>query len=310
MNKIYILLLLISLGCNASKDEQQSNTANADYDNGIMLRLNAPENKLFKYAITNTTKTDFTVNTEEIATENTVDMELHYTFKKDTGGLQQLGILFKSLKMKNKQNEEEKELDADIAVGSLDPTERIFSVFKNAKLSALVDSAGIALKINGYDSLEQQMYTIANGNANVLATINNSIKQNVGEAFFKQAIEQNFKLPTTKRLKIGDTLQNNFKITKEINLNVSAIQKLESISNGLATFSSNAEIEIDDQPITMEGQQLIANLQIVQEGKTIINIVTGLPTAITNKLSIKGKLKTLQATVPIKLVLNSAIQQL
>jgi hypothetical protein len=310
MNKIYLLLLLFVISCNASKDEQVSKAATANYIDGIMVKLNPPENTLFKYAITNITKTDFSINNEQITNENTVDMELHYTFKKDTGGLQQLSILFKSLKMKNKQNEEEKELDADIVAGSLDPTERIFSVFKNATLTALLDSAGIALKIQGYDNLEKQMYAIANGNSNVLATINNSIKQNVGEAFFKQAIEDNLKLPTTKRLKIGDTLQNNFKITKEINLNVTSIQKLESISNGLATFSSNAEIVNDEQPITMEDQQIIADLQIVQKGKIIISIITGLPTEITNNLSIKGKLKTLQATVPIKLVLKSVIMQL
>jgi hypothetical protein len=59
MNKIYLLLLLFAISCNASKDKQVSNAATANDIDGINVKLNPPENTLFKYAITNITKTDF-----------------------------------------------------------------------------------------------------------------------------------------------------------------------------------------------------------------------------------------------------------
>jgi hypothetical protein len=241
------------------------------------------------------------VNEKTMVNENRVEMGYVYNINKNGINGFQLAVKFDKFKFGVKAQGIEKEVDAATAASSIYPSERVFSAFNNASLLILIDSLGNVKSVLGYQKINDQMSQLAKGDASALQIVNSAVKQYVNEGFFKQMAEQSFKIYPNKILRVGDEWTQNVPISSDIKSNTVNTYKLKSVKNGIATISYRADIDLDEQPLTMQGYSFLASLKGEQFGECEIEINSGMLIKSESDLKINGKLQIMGSEVPVEI---------
>lgn len=302
----YLFLIPIFLYSCTNLD-RQSNNKSSTKNKQITFKLNPELAKIYRYSVVTETEMEQEVNEEKMKNSNILETGIDYSFKKDFNANYVTTATFTKFKLAIKAGEEEKELDASRASAAIDPTENIFGAFKDAQIRFVLDSLGNVKSVSGTKAISDKMYQLANGNAEALQMVNGSIKQYVGDTFFKQVAEQNFKIFTNKQIRTGDTVMVTTPINVGLNFTITTIYRLKSVEKGIANIEGSAEFELKDQEIMVEGTEVNANLSGAQSGDLRINIATGLIQESRTRLQLKGEIKVKGNEVPIKLVMNNRI---
>jgi hypothetical protein len=304
--KISIFLSVIAF---VSCKEQNRHFGNSESVKNeiITFKLNPPVNKIYKYLTVTETEMEQEVNDEKMKNSNKLEMAMTYSFQKDSLGNLIAYTKYNQFKLSIKAQDLEKELDASNAATSIDPTEKMFGAFQNAEVKFVIDTLGNVKSVSGTKTISDKMYQLANGNTEALQMLNGSIKQYVGDAFFKQVAEQNFKLFSNRQLKPGDTIMISTPINAGFNFTTTTIYKLATIENNIATIEADADVDMKEQDIIVEGTNVTATIKGKQAGDIKIDVTTGLIQQSKSELKLKGIISVKGNEVPIKLIMTNKI---
>lgn len=289
--------LIIAYSC-SSLDKQKDQDYKSDSIK-VSFKLNPKLGKVYQYQVNNSTTINQKINNENIENNNKLELGIAYTFSKDSSENLRVAIRYNKFKVLVKMMDVEKELDAANALSSSDPSEKMFAALNNAVLNATLDTLGNVKSITGDKVISDRMYQIANGDEEAVKMLNGSIRQFVGEAFFKQTTEQNFKFFTDRQLKVGDTITQINSINTGFIFTIKSIYELSSVEDDIASINVKANIEMNDQPITVDGTNLTASLKGKQTGKIRIDLNTGILQNSSSDLKVEGVLQLKFNEVPI-----------
>lgn len=296
------LVGIVFISCKG-KDQPASKTPEF-----IQFRLKPDIGKVYSYQLLNESEMEQEVNDETYDNNSKLEMDVDYTFSKDTASLLKLTMQYKKFKLSMKVMGQEKELDASTAASSFEQSDKMFAAFHNAEVIATVDSFGTASSFSGVEAIKNKMNEYAGSDEEARQMLNGSIRQYVSDAFFKQSIEASFKAFTDRKLRIGDTIMVSTPVGGELNITVSAIYKLESVKNSIANISTTANIDIKDQPITIESTNLTANIAGKQTCIVKINIYSGLLEESKSELNLKGVMQTMGTKIPFKMKAKNLVR--
>jgi hypothetical protein len=297
-----ILLYILSSCTNKHFNNNEftsGDTVSTGSDKSVLLKLQLLDNTNIYYKINNETSIQQEINDEKTENENKIDMDVYYTIKKDTNDLYNLVMRYDKFKIYTKANDKEKEIDASSASSSIEPADRLFSVFNNATIGAVVTSQGIIKSVSGVKELHDKLYSLTDITPVALENMPASAKQFFSDAFFKTSIEHNFKVYPPKPVKEGDTWELSDTLQSELQVPVKITYKLESLDDGIATISLSSDISIDE-PIQVQGYTANANMDGNEEGKLKIKISSGLLQSSETSFNIKGKIEILGKEISIK----------
>jgi hypothetical protein len=298
INWFCYLILFILFAC---KSDDKKSVSVKDPDS-VQFRLSPDFNKTYRYEMLNESEMTQEVNEEKIENNSTLEMNIAYSFSKDTLSDFLVKMLYNKFKLSFKLMDAEKQLDASTASSSIEPSERMFAAFDHASLNAVADTVGNIKMINGFQTIKDKMAQYAGDDKEANQMLNGSIQQYVNESFFKQTLEQNFKFVTTRPLKVGDTISQSTPVNAGFNFNMSVIYTLTSIEDNIAGIRATANIDMKDEPLVIEGTNVIASMKGSQTGTIKINFRTGLLQKSNSDLKIKGTLQIMGREVPFKLL--------
>lgn len=304
--KWFVLFLAVILVSCSSNDKKIS----SDTDIPIVFRFNPETGRDYTYTTINESTSEQTVDEKDIDNETKLEIGITYKFEKDSLPGYQLTMQYNTFKLYAKALEQEKELDAATAANSFDPSDKMFAAFHNARLQAHMDTTGTVSNLSGIDEIREKMKTLAGNNFNAMQMLNGSIKEYISEAFFRQSVEGVFKTLSNRKLLVGDTIQSVSTVGGELNINANAIYKLVSVKNNTATIKLDADIDIKDQPLTIENTKVTAAIKGKQSGETKVNVLTGMTEFSETETNLKGTMQLLGREVPFKMKTRNRVNLL
>jgi hypothetical protein len=270
------------------------NTNNVSYNAHISFN----DHSQYVYSIVNETAIELKVNDKTVDVLHKSDVGLIYDVQKDSAGNFVLNLRYDKIYLFTKNGDNEVELDAAHSAATLDPTERMLGLLKNAKISATINSTGKVLAINGYKELGEKILASFNDeNARNMAKA--QWEKVVGEGMIKKNIEQLFSvLPDTTK-KVGDVWKRNTLQKGEIDMNVSSTFTLKEIDGGIATIESEGEMSSEPGESNVMGYTVTNNFQGNQQGEFEVETQTGMVLKNNTTSRLKGAMQLMGKEVPV-----------
>jgi hypothetical protein len=298
------MLLFLFISCNYVDNKSTPNSFQE-----ISLKLNLPQNGRYHYELSSQNSFSQELKGENTTNQSVMEAGYDYIVNKNTENSFQLLMKYTKFKFVIKNPEGDIEFDAAKASSLVDPSQRIFAAFDKAQFMISVDTLGNVQSLTGYEQIKERMNQLASSSPQALQVVNSTFKQYVNEGFFKQQVEQNFKMFPGKKLKVGDNWKTNISINGGLKLNLENTYTLKTVKDGIAEISSIAYINMTEQPLNVGGYPVIASVKGKQTGKIKIEIATGLPLASESKTNISGKIELKGMQIPVKLETKSIIKR-
>src|SRR5258705_1386458 len=146
----FCCLVLFNLFACKSGDKKNVSVKSPDF---LQFRLSPEFNKIYRYQMLNESEMTEEVNEEKIENNSTLEINIDYSFSKDSLGDFLVKMLYNKFKLSFKLMDAEKELDASKASSSIDPSEKMFAAFDQATLNAIVDTVGNIKTISGFQTI-------------------------------------------------------------------------------------------------------------------------------------------------------------
>lgn len=299
-------LLSLFLICCGSENRNTSGHNDPEY---FQVRLNPEPGKKYTYTIENSSEMVQEVNGQEIENSTKLEIQTVYNFLRDTSQKLRLNMSYEKFKLSVKALDQEKELDAATASLSFIPSDKMFAAFDKATVSAVVDSVGNVAEVYGTDVIRSKMTAYAGNNEEALEMLNGSLKQYVGEQFFRESVENCLKAFTTRKLKTGDTVVVTIPMGGEFNISAAVVYKLVSVKKGIAEISINADVEMKDQQLVVENTTVRATLSGKQSGSLKINTSTGMVEKTETNTNMSGTMQVMGREVPFRMKTGNIIER-
>jgi hypothetical protein len=301
--RLFVFFSILAFFCNACNPTDKGATHGKVGIMGdtVTIRFSPVPNTLYQYNTESNTDISQEVNGQLSENSSRLAISTAYTIDRDSTGMYRFKITYKGFKLSANSNGEKIELDAETADKAEEASERMFGAFKNAQIMAVVDTVGKVQSVVGQQAITDKMQVLAVGSPAALQMLQTSIKQYVTDEFYKSAIEQQVKLFNGRPLKIGDKWSVDEPINMGISFTSSNSYHFVSLKDGVAKFTLNAFIDIKEQPLNVDGNRVIANLEGKQAGELYVEVATGMVKGAKNKLTITGNLLVVANSVPIKI---------
>jgi len=286
-------LLALSCGTNSNKDKKASN-------DGITFKpkVNFIPGSRYAYSITNESETGLELNGKKVNVQHKSNVGITYNIKKDSAGNYLLQLHYDNIHLYSKQGDKETELDAANAAATLDPTEKMLGILKDANISATVTSTGNVVSISGYKELgEKILGGFTDASSRNMAK--SQCEKVIGEGMVKKSIEQLFSMLPESAKNIGDTWTKNTKQKGEIDMTVSSTYKLKGIEEGIATIESEGEMTSDKTETSLMGYPVTSDLKGDQEGEYQVETNTGMVLKNKTSSALKGNLQMMGREIPV-----------
>ncbi|MES2432179.1 MAG: DUF6263 family protein [Bacteroidota bacterium] len=295
---VFSLIFYIILFFTSCKIKDEKNSA---INTNQLFFLNFFPKDSIKLQYDNTAETEIEreINGEKTNVLNKIETGFIYKIKKDTTNTYAAILQYNKFKVYVKSNETDKELDANSAINSYDPADRVLSVFKGAVISAIINSQGKVKSLAGIKEINDKMYALSGDDPRSIEALKSFSKQYASEDFFIKTIEQNFRYYPSKSINIGDSWEQDDTVKSYIILPIKTIYKLKSIEDGIATLSLSSNIEIKNQILQDIGTT--ANIEGKQEGEIKIDIRKGYIQKSLTSLKLKGEIDINGIEVPIRI---------
>ena len=191
------------------------------------------------------------------------------------------------------------DMDAANASATLDPTEKMLGMLKEANIVATINKAGKVVAISGYKELGEKILSGVNGDATSRSIAESQWEKVVGEGLVKKNVELLFSIFPDSSMRIGYTWQKNMQQKGEINMNVTSTFKLKDIDDGVAFIESEGEMTSDKNESNLMGYSVTSNLQGNQQGEYEVDTKTGM--LLKNKVTAKveGSLQLMGKDIPV-----------
>lgn len=265
-------------------------------------------NRLYNYSTKTSTIILQELNGLKEQSKTETELLFNHIFKRDSAnaGDYFLSSTIKKFAVDIETPTEVNEVDAATAASSYKEEDHIFAAFHNAILNTHIDTLGNVKSVEGVTEIKNKMYQLANGNPDIIESINNgSVKQYLTEPFFKHLTEQNFKFISSKALKPGDTIQKREILQMDFPINITSVYKLTSLTNHVAHFEITADISIQNQSIQYLGTSVDIDIEGEQNGEIEIDANTGLFLHVKSEQRMKGKISAKSVEIPITINVTS-----
>lgn len=299
-----IISVLFVLSCKETGVKQK-----VDKTEYVKFRFNPHSEAIYSYDASVATEIYVGEKAEAKKSLSKVDMGSEYKFTKDSSGSLSGQLIYRSFKVTIRDETTEDEIDAEAAAGSGFPAKKMFSAFKDAQFSFKLDSSGNISALAGVNELKNKMQAIAKGDEAANEMLNGSISQYVDQAFFKNTIEQNLKLFTSRSLKPGDTILVSQPIDGGIKFNNNLVYTLRSVNNGIAQVDAKSDINLDNQPIEVQNMKVTATLKGFQTSVMNIEVATGMIENSNSTLELEGLIIANMREVPLKIKVETVVRR-
>lgn len=307
MKRFANVLILVSIFSSCKLHSHYAD--NYSKDKTYHLRLNPKPGTSYYYDIENDSKIKISLDNNEVENISKSDVGINYSIGKDSLGDILLGISYDKIHVYSRNNGNETDADAENAKLSLNPTERMLGILKNASLTAVVTSKGEVKDIKGYRQLSSQLMAgLDTSDVNVKQVAQAQLDKMIGSQIIQKNLDQLFKIFPDSAIHVGDKWKMNVAQKGDFTLNVESEFHLEDINSEIAFVRSESEIEDDHAPLAMMGYTVIPNLKGTQKASYEIEAATGMLLNSNIESEISGKLQMLGREIPISLKVKVTIK--
>jgi len=302
----FFFLALVALSCKlpSNPDKKYSDDANTTYH----LRLNPAPASVYHYDIVSTTEINMEVDGKEVDNLNRSTAGINYTINKDSSGNYIFAMNYDKLKMYANNGETETESDADNGRLSLNPTDKLLAILKDASLSAVVSPEGQVQKISGYNELSDQILsTLPPNDINARQIVHARLDKLIGGEMVQRNLDQMFKIFPDSAVRIGDKWKINNQQKGEFSFETKSSFRLKDITNEVALITSETDISSDNTPVSVMGYNAVPVLKGTQQGKYEIETKTGMLINSEIESDIKGSIQIQGREIPIKIKITTTI---
>lgn len=307
INHVFLLLLYVFTACKMlPASDRQFETLSSD--KVYHLKLSAVAGSVYYYNIYNETATQFTLNENKTDNVNKTTLGITYTISNDAGGKYLFDMRYDKIKIYSNNAGTENEMDADNAALTANPVEKMLGVLKNADITAMVDSSGNVQSVTGYQELTAKLFeNMGATDTYTRAQVQTQWEKFIKQGFVKSNLDQLLKIFPDSAVRIGDKWKLDVQQNTELNLVAKSSFLLKSISDSIATIIVSGNIQSDNKPSNIMGQEVIANMKGEQEGECTINILTGM--LVTSKISAaaNGTIQVMGRDIPVKVKITITV---
>jgi len=294
----WILVLIIS--CKLQPDSDRSYDK-YDESKVYKLQLSPVPGSVYTYEMINESETEMEVEGEEILNTNKSEVSLNYAVATDSSDNYVFTTTYEKIRLNTESGDTKTEADADNAMVSIDPVERMLDILKSTVIVATVTPNGEMKNVTGYKELEDKLM------AGLEATDNHSRnmaksqwEKIVEEGVVKNTMDQFFKIFPDSAIHIGDTWKLNSTHGGELPMLVKSNYTLKAINNEIAIISSEGIMTSNRASNSIMGYAgVTANLKGEQKGEFEIETKTGMLINSSITASIEGNLQVMGKEIPI-----------
>jgi hypothetical protein len=308
LNFILLCCALFFLSCFENKKAEEATQLVKVEE--LQLHLNTadiPQN--YYYEIVNSTNTTVEVENNEIENESKIEMDVAYSISRDSLNYYDYQLTYKKFKVYVKALDQEKEIDADDAGVSLDPMEKIYGAFKEAKIHFKTDSLANVIEVNGFSELFSKMRANANGNKDALEMVDSSLSQYSSKKGINESFQTIFNLLPKRDLKKGDSWIVKEEVSKSPKIYISNKYTVKSIEKTQIILTIDADVNLNEQATIVDESSVLTSLSGTSKGEIKIERATGILLALSSKVKLKGESTVSGRVVPIELEVVKTIRR-
>lgn len=301
-------LLIISCTGPGKKKQQPAGSADNSTNSIVILRLDPTPGHAYSYESASITEIKQEIQDQELTNHTNLKTGIRYVFQKDAAGQLVAEAKYTGFNLHMNIADTEKEIDAATAAQSSSPSERVFAAFHQATVSVIMDSTGTVKSVSGTEKIRERMQQLAGGDAGAMQMLQTTMRQYMGDEFFRKTVEQSFKVFTAKPLHVGDTIVKTNDLNAGLPISLQTVFTVESIGDEEIEITSAASIDLKEKPLSIEGASVIATLKGSQKGTMRISRSTGMVTTADTDLKLSGELQIMGTTVPIGVKMNNRLK--
>lgn len=304
------VLLIFSIALLISACKLQSHYSdNHSKDKAYHLHLNPKPGSSYYYDIENNSEIKISLDNNDVENINKSKVGINYSIAKDSLSDFLLSIAYDKIHVYSKNGDKENDADAENARFSLNPTERMLGILKNASLTAVVAPNGEVKDIRGYKELSSQLMAgLDTSDANVKQVAQAQLDKIIGSQMVQKNLDQLFKIFPDSAIHIGDKWKINAVQNGDFNLNVKSTFHLDDINDEIAFVKSESEIEGDHTPLAMMGYGVVPDLKGTQKANYEIEAKTGMLLNSSIESEVKGSLQMQGRGIPITINVKVTIK--
>jgi hypothetical protein len=297
--------MIVSCHLPSDSDKQYSESANNKYK----LQLSPAIGSAYHYDLTNTTETEVEANGSKVENSNKSNASINYTINKDSAGNYLFNMKYDQLRMSLKNGENETELDAANGKLSLNPTERMLAILKDANLTAVVTPTGEVKQIDGYRDLSIQLLSMLDGNdLNTKQLAQKQLDKLIGGEMVKNTMNQLFKIFPDSAVHVCDKWKIDSKQEGLLSFDSKSTFRLKDITGEITRITSESEVTSDNNSMELNGHSVISNFKGTQEARYEVETKTGMLLNSESISEIKGSLKMDQSEFPVSIKITVRIE--
>lgn len=294
------LVLFLAISCKLQPDSDRSYDK-YDENKVYKLQLSPVPGSVYNYEMINESETEMEVEGKEVQTINKSVVELNYAVTRDSMGNYVFTTTYDKIKTNTESGDTKTEADADNALVSIDPVEKMLGILKSARIVATVTPKGEMKDVSGYKELEDKLMA---GFAETDHYSKNMAKAQwdkvVGEGMVKNTLDQLFKIFPDSAIHIRDSWKLNSTHGGELSMLVKSTYTLKAINNDIAIISSEGIMTSNRASNSVMGYTgVAANLSGEQKGEFEIETKTGMLINSSMTASIEGNLQVMGKEIPI-----------
>jgi hypothetical protein len=253
----------------------------------------------------------FEVDSKKMENSNRTNCTVLYTMEKDNAGNFEVNISYEKMRVFSKAGDSESEIDADNAAVSIDPSERMLGMVKQARLIATMDSVGHVKAVGGYSEMANRILASMNaGDVSARGMVHNKIKTLVEQTMVRKNLQQMFRIFPDSAVYLGASWKIGSSEKADFGLNVESIYTLQEIDNGIAVITVTAEIASDHSEGNLMGYQVTADLNGAGEGEYRVDLKSGMLIKGNFSSKAEGTLQLMSREVPITIKSSANINRI
>jgi hypothetical protein len=294
---LLVFLFIFSCKTNPYADKQYANSLE---DKTYKLRLNPASGSLFKYEIKNESEIKLKVDEKEIDNISKTNLTVDYNILRDSAGNIPLKINYDKIHIYTKNGDTETDADAENGSYSINTTEKMLGILKDATLEATISQTGEVKSVAGYKELGAKLISGIGGMDTYAKTAAQAQWDKViGDGMIKKNLKDLFSFFPDSAVHMGDKWKIHSKEKSEIPFDVVTTYRLTDISDGVAFLTVKAVITSEPGTISYSGTDVVADLKGEQDGEYQMDIKTGMLKQCESSSEINGQMQMMGRDIPM-----------
>lgn len=296
----WILVLIIS--CKLQPDSDRSYDK-YDETKVYKLQLSPAPGSVYTYEMINESETEMEVEGEEISNTNKSEVRLNYAVATDSTGNYVFTTTYDKIRLNTENGDTKTEADADNAMVTIDPVEKMLGILKSARIVATITPKGEMKNVSGYKELEDKLMAgFSATDDHSKSMLKAQWEKVIEEGVVKNTMDQFLKIFPDSAIHIGDTWKLNSTQGGELPMQIKNTYILKAINNDIAVISSEGIMTSNQVSNSVVGYTSVsANLKGEQKGEFEIETKTGMLINCRVAAKIKGTLQIMGKDIPISI---------